>query len=260
MTFGNLASRGGNGGTGSLSSISVTLVTNTIAVDRIALVMVCTDNIATADSTTSTDTNTHTSVTDSKGNTYTKVGEWNGNDGGAGTHVCVSFWFSRVAILLTNGVDSVTANFSTTTGAARIHVGKVDVDAGNTIGMVSDAGQILKAGTAVSVTVSGPQQPYLYACAAGVEGISAVDFTQDAAYTALLEGNSGGTTDTHVSLADCYRIVNGTTGDTYDCTLASANDAVHYLTAMREVTPGTRKTPPSQQIPFVQGVQHKSPI
>ena len=78
-----------------------------IQVNDLLLVRVASDNLATVDG----ESNDHTSVTDNKGNSYTKLREHTKASGGAAAGVTVSMFMSKITTQL-EVADTVTVNFS----------------------------------------------------------------------------------------------------------------------------------------------------
>lgn len=96
------------------TSLTSGAVTNTVEAGHAHIIGIALDNSGTGDG----DNSEVTSVTDSAGNTYTKIGETTNGNGSAGAGATISAWYSIVTSQLTSGVHTVTANFSSRTAVA----------------------------------------------------------------------------------------------------------------------------------------------
>lgn len=127
MTIAAVAARGT--GVASTSGSSFTLTpTAAIAAGRLAVLVVSSDNVATADGVT----NTHTSVTSANA-TWTKAGEYTNGNGAAAAGVTVSVWYAvttgslSTAITINHGTlgdrCATLYEFSTTVGSIVLATG-----------------------------------------------------------------------------------------------------------------------------------------
>ena len=127
-TIGNLGAK--------VSSASLTgpgtgglVINSSPAAGDIVVVHFATDNIATVDGAS----NTHLTVTDTQGNSYSKLGEETNTVGGAFEDgVTVSIWITQLSKALTISVDSITGNFSSAVDAACMTAVTATLTAGDT--------------------------------------------------------------------------------------------------------------------------------
>ena len=204
-----------------------------MSVGKILIVRCMSDN---ADATHDADASLHSSVTDSRGNTYTKAKEWQFGTGGAGAGVTVSLWYCKVATaLLENDLITLTLAISVTAkaiGATQFSITGASVSLAGASGVVGT-------GTTPSVTLSGlPSAEYLWLGVTGREGPTGDTVTADADYgfqADLIEGTSGGNALTNVSDDHGGYRVATLTSDTYNPTLGTSRDYATILVAIQEV-------------------------
>lgn len=215
----------------------------TMVVDRIAIVRCVSDN---PDDASSGNTNFH-SVSDSKGNTWTKIREETINPAGAaGSGATVSTFISKITTeILTT--DNVTLTITIATTAKAIGIDEWSLAAGKTFSIVGINGAG-GAGTTPSVALSGlPSTVYLFLGSVGVEGPIGDGFTQDADYGSTSDfGTTGGAAVTNVTDRLGRRIAT-LTGDTYNPTLGTSRDWAATLSALQEVDPPGEGLPPKSR-------------
>ncbi|MBI2450802.1 MAG: hypothetical protein HYV52_00470 [Parcubacteria group bacterium] len=182
------------------------------------------------------DNNEHTSVTDSKGNTYAQFVEFTNASGAAGSGVTVSMWGSILTVGL--GVaDSVTVNFSGAVNSKVMALEEFSIGAGSTFS-IAGTGTGSGSTNSPSALVSGlVSQEYLFLGQVGVEGPNGDAFTQDADYANNTSvGTTGGGAATNISSRWGSRITT-LTGDTYNPTLGNARDWAAIIVAIKEIAP-----------------------
>lgn len=215
-----------------IGSLSVN-PTATIPVGAILVVRVSTDNFqgeAGIDPT-------HFSVTDSKGNVYTKIQEFTRSPGGANQDgVTGSLWAGEIATALTTA-DTVTINFLfIASWTSVIALEEFSVASGNTFAVVGST-STRGTGTTPSATLSGLAAgfSYLFLGHIAIEGPNGDAFTQDADYLNNTSvGTTGGAALSNVASRFGRRIATLTT-DTYNPTLGTSRDWVENYAALREV-------------------------
>src|SRR5574342_1304929 len=178
MAWSGATGRGSSGVNSASSTTTISPSANVVA-GKVLVVAMAMDNSSTTDSTTDSDVNTITSVTDNTAgglNTYTKLGEWNNNVGGAGTAACGAI-FACVLVTTVATTDTVTVNHSSVSARA-VSLTELTFGAGSTITDAGGNGQGVDNGTAVSVTVSSlANSEHLWLALQAVEGISAANLT-----------------------------------------------------------------------------------
>lgn len=232
MAFSSLGIAGGANKNSSSTSQNP-LVTTTIAVDSILLLIIALDNINTTDG----DFSEVTSVTDVRGNVYTKLGEWTNGQGTAATGATISAWFTRVTTQLVNN-DTLTVTFSSALIDSSSRLRHFSVTAGNSIRVAGSVQTLSNDGADPgSMTISGlTNKEYLFLRAIASES-ETTTFTVTTNYTSYGSQVSSisGATDTNMVIAGEFRILTGT-GDTSNPTIVSADSASIYM-ALEEYTP-----------------------
>ena len=244
MAWSNVGSRGTNNGGTTADTTIARSPTSTLIVGQVIIIAVTCDNTGTTDSTTETDTNEITGVSDnaaSTTNVWTKLGEWLASDGSAADGGVGALFACKITTQV-NTTDTVTASFANSTAGRTISINAFSVGSGNTFSMLGAAGQSVDSGTAISVTVGSlANAEHLWVCIQAAEGISTANLTIDANFVQLHEFTTGGTTATNMTQQCSYRILTATT-ETFDCTWGAARDGAVLLIALDEVAPGTTIT------------------
>lgn len=228
MALAHVAARGTAADTASASSIGVA-PTAGIALGNLLIVRVAAHNLSASTGAT----NEHTSVTDTQGNTYTKLHEYTLSNGGASLGLTVSIWAAVLTTALTTG-DTVTVNIS----GAVIH---------RTISLseftaVSPALEDFEGtngtSTTPSVALSGmPSAEYLLLGVTGYRRTAADTETFDADYSldvGVFDTGAGGN-NARVKHWGEYRIAT-LTGDTYAAGNSASGAWVAILVAIAEAT------------------------
>lgn len=224
--------------------------TATLAVDTIQRVHVGIDNI----STTQGATNTVTSVTDSKGNTWNKIGEYTRSSGAAADGNTVAAFWSKITVAILTS-DTITVNLSAPADAKCATVLETTVGVGMTV-QVAGVTNSLGSGASPVVSLSGlPNVEHLYdlAMARETSGISGTF----ANYTLLSSSPSSnsGTAGTSQVLQSYWRILTGT-GDTATGSGTGALDKAIIYYALEEVSSAVPPDgDPSNMLATVNGAQ-----
>ncbi len=207
------------------------------AVDNVIVLVLATDNLTTTDG----QTNNHTSITDTKGNTWTKRSEFTNGQGAAAAGATVSIWTTKVTTALTAGTDTLTANFSGSITAKAIHSQRFSVGAGNVVSLDAGPSDLANdAADAGSITLSGATaKEHLWIRAQSVE-LSSASYTASTNYAVfggVLSGasTSGGAGASNIHARGEFRILNATS-DSTDPTTIAADQAGTYI-ALNEAAP-----------------------
>jgi len=196
------------------------------------------------------ETNYH-SLSDSKGNTWTKIREQTRSPAGsAADGVTSSLWISQLTTeILTS--DTITLTVSTAVTAKTMSAHEFSAGAGNTW---SVAGQNAAVGNTAtpSVTISGlPSQEYLFLGQIGIEGPEADTFTDDPDYLWKIRTATYGGSPTSNIVANFSHRIATLTGDTYNPTLDPARDWATILGAIKEApAPGVSETITAKEFPM----------
>lgn len=228
----------GTMGTGASStsnaSYSMTTATTTLAVGDVAILTSISDNTTTVDG----DNSEVTSVTDSAGNRWTKLGEYTNSPGGvAADGVTCSVWMTKCTAQLNTG-GTITINFNgnrtdkcCSAFAYTVAAGKVlnraaplvtsEVNAANGFGSSAFSGLV--------------SQQRLYYRGLGKEANSTTDITVSGSFT-LISMTRSRNNAAAVIVRGEFRI-NTSTGETSNPTLAVSGDTAGLFFALDEVTP-----------------------
>jgi hypothetical protein len=215
--------------------------TATLAAGRVAVVRASSDNDSSA--TGDGESSRHT-VSDSAGNSWTKIREHTFGGGGAGAGVTHSLWYSVLGTQLTTS-STVTLTLGSAVTAKAMALSEFSVAEGLTVSLTAQNGNQGTGTNNVTVSLSSlTEQEYLFLGSVGTEGPNGDTFTQDSDYQSLASiGTTGGGGATNVSLRGGYRIAT-LTGDTYNPTLGTSRDWVAILGALRAESGGP---PPSRR-------------
>lgn len=235
-----ITDKGGIGVAGNKTSGSSLALTTSAAtaVGDVVVVQYVSDNIQTTDGETSL----VTSVTDSAGNTYTKIREMTFGGGGAAAGLTLSVWYSRHTAALASS-STITASMGTDSTVAKGMSARLF---GTSLPVAIDAVTITtNTGTPTSLTLTAPDSKLrLWMRVGGAETKSASFSAATSGWTLTADaGSSGGGGDTtHVStmadfLVDTVSNSSQTSapGGTVSC------DRVNIFFAMSEANP--RKAP-----------------
>jgi hypothetical protein len=166
--------------------------TATLAVGKGVVVCCSTKNLQTTDGTS----NNHSTLVDSKGNTWTKHGEYTETAGAAADGTTVSIWSATITVAILTS-DTITLTCSAAISNKIITATEVTMATGSRL-----AFQVLGVGqNAIAATVAGmPSREYFLISSFGAEGTDNAK-TPDADYTEqfdLRSQNVAGATTIHV--------------------------------------------------------------
>jgi hypothetical protein len=220
-TFAYLGNRGTATSKSAGTTVSVT-PTATASQTNLLIVRAASDN-ATA---TSGNTSTHTSVTDTLGNQYVKLGEHTRSGGAVGSGVTTSLWASRPFASVTTN-NSVTLTLGTSSVAKAISLEEYMLAANTTFSSTTSANTATNGNsTTPSATLAGLSSVLrLFLGLVGVEGPSTETYTQAANYASgtTSNGTTGGATTTNITGRFGFRRQTAT-GDTFSPTLGTAEN------------------------------------
>lgn len=240
MAIAALGTMGVAAGFASNTSGALTTATTALAAGDFGLMIVATDNINTG--STDANNNEHTSVTGGTG-TWTKLGEWANNNGGAASGVTVSVWLFEASG--TNAIGTVfTINFSSALVEKAVTMYAFSKAAGTSIVLDTTASPnpITSAADAsndfASVSFSGlASVARLYFRGLGKEANSAIAITPSTNFT-----ETGRTRSQNAASAVIVRgefRINTSTGETSNPTLAASGDTAGLFLALIESTSGS---------------------
>lgn len=232
MAFSSVAGRGITGERVSGNSITRAIANGNVTVGEILFAALLTDNLQTTGGSSSN----HTTMTDTKGNTWTKLFEETDTDGAAADGITYSLWFSKVTTQLVEITDSVTAGTSAAVTSKAFALFRVLVAAGKTIALENVAyGHSAATATLSSLT----SREYLFLGIHCGEN-ETITIGEDADYTEIhIEARSEttGGEQTNVTLHQGSRIAT-LTGDTYTVGGTGTGNLLTILAAIKEVDPG----------------------
>lgn len=245
-----IADKGALGtGTSSTNSTACTMTsaTTTAAVGDIVLIGVCADNTSTADG----DNSEVSSISESGGNTWTKLAEYtNSPTGAAADGVTVSLWMSRITTQISIGTV-ITANFSGNR-VMKFMGGRVyTVAAGNTLTQSAAAvtSEVNGANDFGSSSFSGlSSKERLYFRLMGKEANTTTALTSTTNYTGGPGGRSLNDVNA-VTMKSEFRIVTAT-GETSNPTLAVSGDTAGVFVALEELALSPTMTPAQAALTF----------
>lgn len=221
----------------SATSCVLTIATNAVTAGDVLIVSIAMDNTSTTDG----DNSEVTSVTDSQGNTYTKLKEYTNSQAAAAGGVTVSVWGCLVTTGLAITTDTITMNFSSARSAKAMGAESWRMSVGTSYSVAGSDGQPSDASASgPSKSISGlTSQEYLYIAVDGKEGPGTDTYTQDSNFTGgIHRGTSGGSGVANMTHESGYRILTGT-GSTHAGSNSAALDWAGVLVALKEVSSST---------------------
>jgi hypothetical protein len=225
MAFSAVTFRGGQVSNANGTTVSVSPNAN-VVVGEILFAVAGSDNDATTDGQT-----TLHSISDSKGNTWTKVREQTETDGAANDGSTASIWWTKVETEITTG-DTVTLTLGVSKSDKCIGLLEVTVGAGNVVAVE----QVGVGQNSLTATVTGmTSREYLLVGWGVAEGEDSTK-TPDADYTERWDNltSTTGLLDVNLSFHLQSRIATLTT-DTMASTGWTFTNVVQLLAAMYEV-------------------------
>lgn len=193
-----------------------------IAVGKIAFAAVVKDNTSTVNG----DNSEVTSVTDSQGNTWTKVMEYTKSSGAAADGTTASLWICNGVTVQIETTDSITAAFAAC-DARIIGLATCDVDAGNILQVAATTHYVGTSSTPTVTLSSLANKEYLFMPLLGSENNgTGGSYTN---YTNLATGRAnGGSGSTSQQILWAYRVLTGT-GDSATSSAIVGDKVVLYV-------------------------------
>lgn len=216
--------------TAGASWASIGLNTTTAVAGDLVVITVATDNVSTTDG----NTNLHTNLTDTAGNTWTKVREFTNGQAAAAGGATVSVWYSVLTGALNAG-QTLTLTLASSVAAKAMQGQRFTIGAGSTI--AADAIKADLANDAAdpgSMTLSGlANSEHLFFRATAIE-LATTTHTSTVGWGGGDHfGTSGGTGNTNMSSYCEWKIATATTSGASDPTVVAA-DCASVLVAFNE--------------------------
>lgn len=223
------------------TTLTCTVATANIEVGNVAVVNCSTDNTG-----ASGNSNTHSPVTDSAGNAWTKAYEFTEGTGGAGGGATVSVHFSKLTTQLTSGSGTITCNFASVTDKAMHLIQEYTITAGNVVTVAgTPQGAESNGGDAPSQTISGLDalQEYLFVRVIATESNAALSMTATALFslpddpTDGCNNTTGGGEASDMGACSEWRILVGATNTSDPTLVDTTNDNASVFVALLEAAP-----------------------
>lgn len=217
----------------SATSIVSSLFGSNSPVGSLMIVAVSANNQSTTDGNTSE----VTSVTDTAGNSYTKIRELCNSQGAADAGITLSVWMATLAVGLDGSVDTITANFSAATTAKVIRCHGFTVDAGKVANPVGVQEILVDAASGVgtpSITGLASEDHLHWICIAtesNAEATSVTGYDDGGVFN-----TTGGSTATNIACRIYYK-VGTSTGDTPATTPSEVADKAALFIIFNAITP-----------------------
>lgn len=212
-----------------ISDTQLALAGVTLAVGDRVLVWAAIDNLATVDGDS-----TNITVTDTAGNTYTRIRERTETEAGvAGDGVTGALFLCNVTVAMAAG--SIFLNSSSAVLAKAISAFKFS--SGRSLQVETNVVGNSPAITPPDLTISGiPSREYLFAYLAAREN-NAATMTPDAAHTAITPiTTTGGATLSNVAIMGSFRIASGTGETVNGVIFTNTRESVQILAALFQAT------------------------
>jgi hypothetical protein len=227
--------------TSSSSSLATGVMGAAVAAGNVVFVMVAKDNVSTTDG----NTNEVTSVTDTKGNTYTKALEFCNGQAAAAGGATIALYYSKLTTGLTTS-DTVTANFSSAIVAKVVYAqGFSMTSTTSTVAIDKTATQADDATDPSSMALSGLTSGINYICIRCVAAETNVTtWTLTSGFGTMSNtGTTGGSATSNMRAAGEYLFGSSLTSATSNPTL-SAVDCASIFVAFKEVPAASRRIKP----------------
>lgn len=230
MAFGSVGTLGSQGSASAGTTVVIT-TTATAEVGNVIVVWTAWDNSATTDSDT-----TQLSVTDSAGNTYTRIRERNESSGAADDGVLGAFFYTVVTSQLSSG-GTITVTNSSSETAKVAAAWEFTIGAGSTLAVEQTAVVNAASGQPGAISLSSmTSREYLLLTGIFMESNGATMSAQDSDYNTahFAVSAAGGASAARVGIHSAFRIAT-LTDDTYDATLSTGAQHVQIMAALYEV-------------------------
>jgi len=215
----------------SSNSIGV-LWTDTLGDDPVMFLCVASNNISDTDGAT----NTHTSITDPRGNTWNKAIEFTNSQGSAGNGAAVSLWYSKLDTFYEVG-DVVTANFSDNVAAKAIVIFEANASVSPTVTAPNTTSRQDDGADPGSLDLTTLNEEHLWVRCIAHEGPEdATTYSKTAAYdrTLCCAGTTGAGAASNMAVTGEFDIFTGTSNPS-DPTWSGSRDNASVLGAFKEV-------------------------
>jgi hypothetical protein len=222
-----IASVGGCGAQGITSTDIVVTMGATVEAGNLIVALISKNN----ENTTDGDHSEVIDLSDTKGNTWVKAGEYTNGQGSAAAGVTAAVWYTKVTTELVNGVDEVTVNCAGSTDKC-VQLWEFTITGNPTVAAVTP--QVVDGangyGSAAISGLASAERLYIRALAKEVNSTSSI--TPTANFTAMTNTRSRNNTAAVISRGE-FRI-NTSTGETSNPTHAISGDAASVFVAIGE--------------------------
>lgn len=215
------------------------------SIGDVVVVLVSCNNTATGDG----DFSELGTVTDSAGNSFTKVKEWTNGQGSAAGGATVAAFYGELTHAAINA--RITVNFANTITAKVFTSWRFTKGSGNVVSVAGSVQtEVVDNGDAGNLTISGlPSFEYLFIRVIASETDGAGIATNTTSYTNITPNPSGtgGSEKGHMSIQGEFRILTGT-GDSSNPTLTDITvDLASVYFALNEAAPPVASIPTTKQ-------------
>jgi hypothetical protein len=234
MTIASVGTIGTGAIAGSPSTFLFLTTTATVTASNYVFVAVSSDNLGTTDG----DHSDVTAVTDGKGSTYVKLGEYtNSPTGAAADGVTSSLWMGQMGGVNMNSGDSITVQFASSVTDAVASAWQFSVGAGKSLALVSgpvttEVNATNGFGSAAISGLASAARLYFRACAKEVNDATAM--TASTSFTAITNARSRNNS-LAVAVQGEFRI-NTSTGETSNPTWGKTGDTASVFGAVAEIS------------------------
>jgi len=242
------------------SNTTVTLLTNAavLAGDWI-VIDVASNNTSTVDG----DNSEVSGVTDTRGNPWTKLGEWTNANGAAGSGVTTSLWMTQVSVDIPASDMTITVTYSSARAnkAISAHAFRSDLFAGpyrfqNAI-TPDDTDSSNNFGSVSQLGVT-PEVQVIYFRGLGKQANTTTQLTPTSGWTAIANTRSTNTAAARCAYGEF--IIQDSTGQTSDPTLAVSGNTAGVFVAIAEGTDTDGETRLTQQHAMVIHAEDNTPV
>jgi hypothetical protein len=249
----------GTSGSG-VNNTTITLIANAavLAGDWI-VINVASNNTSTVDG----DNSEVSGVTDTRGNPWTKLGEWTNANGAAGSGVTTSLWMTQVSVDIPASEMTITVTYSSArpNKAISAHAFRSDLFAGpyrfqNAI-TPDDTDSSNNFGSVSQLGVT-PEVQVIYFRGLGKQANTTTQLTPTSGWTAIANIQSSG-----IAAARCAYgefIIQDSTGQTSDPALAVSGNTAGVFVAIAEGTDTDGETRLTQQHAMVIHAEDNTPV
>jgi hypothetical protein len=210
------------------TSTSVTPLGDVVEANNVLIISIAVDNTGTTDA----DNNEVSSVTDTKSNTYSKLGEFTQSSGAAADGVTTSLWQSRITTQLETS-DTITVNFANTVVAKAFQCWEFTAGAPLTVAGSNQNATTGNGWGSLSISGLAAGTEYLYFRACSKESADNVQMTATTNYSLISHRRSGNSGTSSVGIWGEFRIVTATS-ETSNPTRSVSTDNSSVMVALVE--------------------------